>query len=414
MKRSGTRKSIGLLALACLPAFSAFACLWDDDTLRAEAKGLPGVVEIITGRFERNPPLYFEMRLERCAREVEANPRDFDAYDNAAVACDRLGRGDEAIDWMKRKKDSMDAAGPENPSLAEHRYRYFANLGTFHAHRWFANGANRGDMSDLQRGIELIQSAIDLNPDAHFGRERYQLLAMKWALQPPMDRVKDNGELFELPSIFVADERYRTLIDTHGQRIAGNLKDAGMHDAVKGLTGLIALGTAWQNVDVFLALAIALSDQGDSSMARLAELRCRELIKSGKRSAHPSSPGGDELAELISVRGFIARDTADIDSFYASARSAADSWHDDRERFMLERLQAGRHPDTDPNFWDGYVEEPAPAVPNGVFGISRSVVMEVWAPVCGLGAIGLLLGLAAIKVVRRSRRLKDARLPSAE
>ena len=31
---------------------------------------------------------------------------------------------------------------------------------------------------------------------------------------------------------------------------------------------------------------------------------------------------------------------------------------------MLPRLEAGRHPDTDPTFWDGYVEKPPPSIPS--------------------------------------------------
>jgi len=49
-------------------------CLWDYDTLRYEAQGMPSTIEAITGRFDRFPPLYYEMRLERVSAELESDP----------------------------------------------------------------------------------------------------------------------------------------------------------------------------------------------------------------------------------------------------------------------------------------------------------------------------------------------------
>lgn len=46
----------GLVLWLLLIIIPARACLWDSDTLETEAKGLPGILKIITGRFERNPP----------------------------------------------------------------------------------------------------------------------------------------------------------------------------------------------------------------------------------------------------------------------------------------------------------------------------------------------------------------------
>ncbi len=182
-----------LLALATAAALflvggsSLTGCLWDSDTLRTEATGAPGMVETIVGRFDRYPPLYYEMHLERVATELDADPSDHPknlaAYDDAGVACDRLGRHDEAIEWMSRKRTALDAL-PASEDRTEHEYRYLPNLGTFHAHRWLAAGADRSDMADIEVARDLIAQAIELNPDAHFGRERYQLMALAWILEP--------------------------------------------------------------------------------------------------------------------------------------------------------------------------------------------------------------------------------------
>ena len=58
------RRPDGPALLLGLP-LSVAACLWDRDTPADEARGLPEVVAVLTGRFERNPPLFYEMRLGR-------------------------------------------------------------------------------------------------------------------------------------------------------------------------------------------------------------------------------------------------------------------------------------------------------------------------------------------------------------
>ena len=97
-----------LLAFA-LHAASAHACLNDRDTLAEEIRGLPDVTAIITGRFERNPPLYYQMRIDRLAREIPArhghetlaNPNTLNDCDDMAVALDlrklSAGRGTRQV-----------------------------------------------------------------------------------------------------------------------------------------------------------------------------------------------------------------------------------------------------------------------------------------------------------------------------
>ena len=65
------------------------ACLNDRDTLAEEIKGLSDVVQVVTGRFERDPPLYYRMRLARVAAELKTSPALLPDYDDAGVACGR-------------------------------------------------------------------------------------------------------------------------------------------------------------------------------------------------------------------------------------------------------------------------------------------------------------------------------------
>src|SRR3954469_5414044 len=118
------RRELTALALLLGLPLSVAACLWDRDTPVDEAKGMPEVVAVLTGRFERNPPLFHEMRLARVTARLEDHPEDLDAYDDAGVACDRLGRGDEAIAWMEKKRARLDKLDASRPELKEQRYRY--------------------------------------------------------------------------------------------------------------------------------------------------------------------------------------------------------------------------------------------------------------------------------------------------
>lgn len=160
----------------------AQACLWDRDTLREEAKGKLDTVKAITGWFDRYPPRYYEMRLERVAEELESGPKDLDLYDDAGVACSRLGRHDESIAWMEKKKSVLNSLPDGGP--ADDRYRYLSNTGTFYLIRWITKpeSARNVDFADLKTSEDYIARALEVNPDAHFGREKYQLMLIRWLL----------------------------------------------------------------------------------------------------------------------------------------------------------------------------------------------------------------------------------------
>ncbi len=94
------------------------ACLndRDSDTLANQGKQLPDVVRVISGRFERNPPLYYQMRIARVAKELKLHSELLALYDDIAVANDRLGRDDEAIAWMTRKKARLAQSSTQSPA----------------------------------------------------------------------------------------------------------------------------------------------------------------------------------------------------------------------------------------------------------------------------------------------------------
>lgn len=405
MPRRTAPARLALIALGwiALLACSVRACLWDSDTLRTEAKGMPSVIQAITGRFDRFPPLYYEMRLARVEREVIDRPDDLAHYDDAAVALDRLGRPGEAIDWMARKLEALNRLEAAGADTADHRYRYLANLGTFHAHRWISAGADRADLTDLHRARELIAQAIELNPDAHFGRERYQLLAIRSLLEPP----EHDDLIGRVPILFDVEP---SLMGAQYFSPRNRLAQAGFTDASDGLAGLVMLGTAWESVDIFNTLTAVFIDRGEASVAMLAAFRRDELIGLGRTTLFPT-PDTEEL-EWIRARSVYDSQVPPVTDYYATARLEADEWVAARNTYAIARLQRGEHPDTHSEFWTGWSDPHQPPVmPDGLWGRVPEEVDEATAVLVALAAAAALAS-GVIYLMRRYGRRSAARSPA--
>jgi tetratricopeptide (TPR) repeat protein len=389
---------IALTAFVLLVGFplTVAACLWDRDTLAAEGRGMPDGIAVLTGRFERNPDLYYEMRLTRIESLLKSQSLELALYDDAGVACDRLGRHDEAIAWMIRKKAILDASGSEPSDIREHLYRYHANYGTFLVHRWLSQGADRSKIHEVELACEEIAKALEINPDAHFGRETYQLQAMQWIVNPPkIDPYSPLPSFIKWPSGMI----YSEMPDPDE-----------VEKTVNGLAGLVTLGNAWSSVDVFYALSSALQLHtkgieptrlgGRNSLAYLAWLRCNELIDQGGHSLLLDSPRGELLKQKLYRPDFLQPEMS-LDRTFQDLREEADQWHSERTAFMLERMKSGSHPDTDPHFWDGYTERVAPVLPPvsvvAVFESWQSLKMKIFlvviigVPLLVFGGIGWLM-----------------------
>jgi len=342
-----------LLALT-LPTSPVWACLNDRDSLEAEVTGLPDAPHVIAGRFERNLPLFYEMRVRRVAAELRASPARLELYDDAAVACDRIGRDDEALAWIEKKRRLLERRNAGEKAVREHWYRYYANAGTFIAHRWLRAGADRSKIGEMKRARDFIKKAIQLKPNAHFGREKYQLRAMEWIVAPP--KVNPQGWF----------PNFLNLDPDMGFVERSQLPRLGLSDAVQGLSGLIVLGNAWESVDVFNTLALALNADLKNGLAYLAAKRRDELIDQGRGTLLSGAPTGETLKKrmffLLSPRPL--ESSEQLDRFYRLLRDEAESYQTRRTAYMLERLKAGRHPDTDTTFWSQWHDAgpPSPAV----------------------------------------------------
>ncbi len=373
-------------ALILLTAKAALACFWDRDTLAQEAAGLPGVVEVLLGRIDRWPPEYYAMRLERVTKQLESEPDNLALYDDAAVASDRLKRFDEAIEWMARKRAVLDTLPANSAERKEHEYRYLANLGTHHAHRWIADGGSAADLTDLERAIELIRAAIDLNPDAHFGREKVQLgflEALRYTRTSRVDEIRIPVGVFvtERSTPQALAERFGDSTEARDDsslvqyapwayRCCPELRFMGSDvvlpadEAIEGLIGLMTLGDAWASVDAHESLATAImAHRHRLVVGHLAASRSAELSANGARSI--INPNRDPKASLwlAGATSSMVSHAGGVDRYFDQTRPLVDQINSDRMAFIQNRLAQGIHPDTHSDFWDGYRQSDIPDPP---------------------------------------------------
>lgn len=343
-----------ILALILLLLLPANACLWDRDTLQEEAKGKLDTVRAITGWFDRYPPRYYEMRLERVSAELAASPKSLNLYDDAGVACSRLGRHDESITWMAKKKAILDTLPGTGSDDDRYRYRYLSNLGTFHLIRWITTdeAVRSADLADLDASETHIARALELNPNAHFGREKYQLMLIQWLL----------GKAGQFGT-----EGDATFLDLGVNLMSNpssgyNKDDPELEAAREGVTGLIQLGAAWQSIDTFRALQICLHSQQAASLAHLAYLRQMELTAAGATSLHPNEEVRAAMKPFGNPGSFYG--TKAVESFYKNARAAAAQRDKGWIAYQEERFEKGMHPDTHPDFWNAWQEPAMPKMPD--------------------------------------------------
>ena len=158
------RAALFAVLLALVPSV-AVACMWDYDTLKMERQRFPSALELITGKFLRHSPEFYEWRVHDRTARLAADPHNPALTDDLAVAFDKLGRHEKAIELML-------AADKRQPG----RYETLSNLATFQFH------AGR-----LEESLASVEAALRINPDAHFGREKYQKFLTQYVISRRVD-----------------------------------------------------------------------------------------------------------------------------------------------------------------------------------------------------------------------------------
>ncbi|GMU58552.1 MAG: hypothetical protein AMXMBFR34_03150 [Myxococcaceae bacterium] len=261
------------LLLTVTGSAAALACLWDSDTYAEEALARKDVAEVVKGRFGKHSKAFYEAKVAYTLPLVSADAgvAPPERYDDLAVAYDKLGQVDRSIALMFEKEQ-------RHPGL----YTTKANLGTFYAHS-----------GDFVRAVELLEAAIAQKPDAHFGREKYQVQAIEY-----LQALGKDASLATRKDLLGVDltEPERLMFGDRGKKKKPGektlLDKEGLgRDVFVALAGIIRFGSGEKSSHVWLSLGVALALDGDRHLALRAFWRADEL-------GHPRAK---KLAEAMAM-----------------------------------------------------------------------------------------------------------------
>ncbi len=381
------RPALLALALFVMSAGPALACLWDYDTLAVERKRFPSTLELITGKFLRHSEAYYKWRVQDRLARLENSPADFRLTDDLCVAYDKLGEHDKAIALMKEQL----AAEPE-------RYESHANLGTFLIH----NG-------QLEEGVKYIESAIELNPDAHFGREIYQAHLVRYLLskgyQPgetlslPLDQPSETLQVVGFAKFLY--EQMPTQTERDGQKaidkagLTGVLEQLTERDsdlaAIKGITGMMRFGKHDSPIllEALGDLLIAGLQDDAKRLAARAYLKASYEVSGDARDKFREK-AKKALAMQVAGRGSTQEiGLASIETLLKRELENADEWSN--VVFADEAAWISQGIDVDAAFTKKYYEEPSVYSPK----LAASSVRPSWM----ITIVATLIALVVLSVI---------------
>lgn len=142
------------------------------------------VHDVLHERFPKHGRGYYQERnrltRQRLSTLAPGDPASFPLSDDLAAGLERLGKPDEAVVVMREKLARQQARGLTGGAL----YTSYANLGTFQIHASFPK-AVAGDPTarkQVREGLDLVKKSVEVNPQAHFGRERWQVVLAEFML----------------------------------------------------------------------------------------------------------------------------------------------------------------------------------------------------------------------------------------
>lgn len=383
-----------LLALAAVPLHAG---LWDRDRPKDDA--LPSVLDVITGRYDEYPASYYQSRGQRLAGVLDKLPdpapgaeltaeqvsqiaEALPVMDDLAVALFRQGEFARAIILLDRKNRLSETIRADRTATAKQQsYRATANKAACLA----ARARLTPGTPDLQDARDLLAAVVKEDP--YNSDAQWSLVELDWLLSGPA-YVAGIDPLF--PNLLGLSEA-----SFRGERNEAALARNNVSGCIAYLTRRIAYEGA-ESADLMYALSLALALSGRNEEAVLAWLKLCEMIDNGAASAVADAPAARGLKRLMGVHlgAIYERDAAE--KLYSELRSQAEGWRNSRLKYLEQKLQAGKHPDTEPAFWAGWsptqpgVPAPGKPKPETNTGISTTLLIG--------GIAGLVLVLCVLMV----------------
>jgi hypothetical protein len=148
------------------------------------------VHDVIHERYPRHGPPYYAERNRLVRKALDRVPEPggeskglapyFALLDDLGVGLEFVGERDEAARVLRDKLRRQELLGQRGREL----YTTYANLGTVLIHSSFPR-AQAGDAKareTLREGLAYIHKSIEVNPEAHFGREIWQAAVVEYLL----------------------------------------------------------------------------------------------------------------------------------------------------------------------------------------------------------------------------------------
>jgi hypothetical protein len=145
------------------------------------------VHDVLHERYARHGKDYYDERnrqvnvtLKGQGADFPPTEKNFALLDDLGVGLDSIGDHDGAVRVLRDKLKRQLAKNYSGRQL----YTTYANLGTFliHGSAQQAIQGNAASKQQLREGLAFIKKAIDVNPQAHFGREIWQAVIVEFTL----------------------------------------------------------------------------------------------------------------------------------------------------------------------------------------------------------------------------------------
>jgi len=313
----------------------AAPCLWDYDTLAQERARFPTTLELVTGHFPRHSREFYEWRVADRGRSLEAGALSAELLDDLAVAHSKLGDDARAVELMGLKEERF-------PGL----YTTAANLGTFHVHA-----------GDLEEGLRHIERAIEINPEAHFGREIYQALLVRYllnlrgeeeALSPPLDRsgARPVGKRQSGFWVFLREAR----------EVSEEGEAEEIRRAVQGVLGMMRFGNHDSPVllEALADLLLADPDQDAKRLAARALLKAAyEVEEDSARRAYRAKAEAALAMQTPAPQQYENIGLARVEEAFQQELAEADAWWAELRASELRWIETGE--DVDARFQEAYL-----------------------------------------------------------
>jgi tetratricopeptide (TPR) repeat protein len=383
---SPLRRAFLALGLVLLPSV-AVACLWDYDTLQQERSRFPNVLELITGKFPRHSREFYEWRIKDRLEKLRHDPDNLAYLDDLAVAYDKTGQDQRAIDTML-------AAEHKKPG----RYETEANLGTFYIHA-----------GQYEKGLEHIDKALRINPDAHFGRERYQRLVVEYLLtRRALSKIDFPLAAVDEPS---GGRRFSKTFARflEGKPAGKRLVGIEREEAIKGILGMMRFGHHDSPV-LLEALGSLLADGKGQPEEDAKRLAARAYLKASyavtdKTAQHDYREMAKDVLQF-QTRHRWTTDQLPLEELEASFQKELDdarAWYDAVQRDERTWIREGKNPEAE--FSRKYYREPQILAqeeeePGTLGRVSFWISQVQWLEVLVIAAVVLVFLTAAVAFLR--------------